>query len=217
MRRLEKRTEPEVLIANGEQWTRDYVQARALGTEKKHERWRHEDIRSRLSVETIKKCAYCEGFVGDVTYPHVEHIKPKSHFPELAHRWPNLTRACETCNKSKGDYYHEDLAVLNPYEDEINDHLDFFGGIVTSKSQEGRGEITRTLLGLNRIDLTYSRLRRLLSIEIMYDKWKAAEEPLRGVLAKGIRSDVLEGEFTATATRFLEHVGFPLSGDSVDG
>lgn len=217
MRRLTKGTEPEVLVTNGAQWNKEYEEAHRAGTlGPRHEHWRHGDIRGALSAETLRKCAYCEGFVGDVSYPHVEHIKPKSHFPGLSHVWTNLTWACEPCNKKKGDYYDQSEPVLDPYEDEATEHLDFFGGIVTVKSNSTRGEITRTLLQLNRIDLAYSRLSRLMSIEDLYDKWKAADDPLRDVLAKAIRTNVLEGEFTATVTQFLEHVGFPMAGESID-
>ncbi|MGW4328654.1 HNH endonuclease [Nocardia sp. NPDC004573] len=210
MRRLTKRDKPEVLADNEEQWTTEYVAARHSGVEKKHEKWRHPEIRDALSEETDRKCAYCESFVADVAYPHVEHIIPKAIHPELAHRWANLTWACPVCNSNKGDFYHATNGILNPYEDDIDEHLRFHGDFASSRLGAQRGDVTVTQLKLNRIDLVHARVRRLMHIKEMLERWHIADDPMRGVLESAIRLDAAEGEFTATVEAYLEREDFPL-------
>src|SRR5712692_2078352 len=47
------------------------------------------------------RCAYCEDSLAD----EIEHIYPKSLFPERAFRWVNYTFACGPCNGPKGNRY----------------------------------------------------------------------------------------------------------------
>ncbi|HSK73529.1 MAG TPA: hypothetical protein VK892_17665 [Pyrinomonadaceae bacterium] len=46
-----------------------------------------------------RRCAYCEDSVGD----EVEHIRPKSFFPEFCFVWENYVYACGNCNSPKGN------------------------------------------------------------------------------------------------------------------
>lgn len=43
-------------------------------------------------------CTYCEVPEKTSASLHLEHIKPKSKFPRLAHEWVNFAIACHTCN-----------------------------------------------------------------------------------------------------------------------
>lgn len=45
-----------------------------------------------------RRCAYCE----DSLAREIEHIWPKSLYPELAFQWPNYLYACDSCNSKKG-------------------------------------------------------------------------------------------------------------------
>ena len=60
-------------------------------------------IRETLGTMCIGsvRCAYCEDSVAD----EVEHIKPKSLFPEDTFRWSNYLFACGPCNGPKNDQY----------------------------------------------------------------------------------------------------------------
>src|SRR5690554_3471582 len=158
MRQLSKQPKPRVLVANEEVWTSDYVGA-PESERTRYERWRHAEIKAGLQVETGGRCAYCESNIEDVSYPHVEHIRPKSRFPELAHHWSNLTSACAQCNTAKGDYFDEEWPVLNPYEDCVSDHIRFLGDFIDWKLGETRGELTVKKLGLNRLELVRARLK----------------------------------------------------------
>jgi hypothetical protein len=186
------------------------LEACKTGTQKKYENWRHPQIRDGLRAETTGRCAYCEGVVADVAYPNVEHIIPKAVHPELAHRWPNLTWACPACNGAKGDYYHPDLPVLNPYEDDIQAHLAFPGGLASHNLGAIRGELTVKQLKLNRYDLVNSRVDRLTKVLEMVERWNEADGQRREALAIGIRLDAAEGEFTAAVFQYLEYLGFPI-------
>lgn len=208
MRKLQKNAKPTILAANEDVWTQAYVNSPAQD-KPKHERWRHPDIKSELNAETSGKCAYCEGAVSDVSYPHVEHIIPKSAYPELAHRWHNLTWACEVCNGNKREYYDRDFPVLNPYTDDIQDHIKFFGGFVSQHFGANRGEITIKKLKLNRPDLVYARAARLSNIREMVERWYEASEPRKEVLAEALRLDALEGEFSTSVLEYLNVMGFP--------
>lgn len=208
MRKLNKSAKPSVLATNEELWTQAYVKSPAEDRPK-HERWRHPDIKDGLHAETSGKCAYCEGVVGDVSYPHVEHIVPKVAHPELAHRWHNLTWACEVCNGNKREYYDKDYPVLNPYVDDIHDHIMFHGGFISQHFGAERGEITIKKLKLNRPDLVYARAERLGKIREMVERWYEASEPRKEVLAEALRLDALEGEFSSSVLQYLNVMGFP--------
>jgi uncharacterized protein (TIGR02646 family) len=53
-------------------------------------------------------CAYCE--VALPTGPHVEHIQPRMHHPDLELEWTNWVLACTNCNSTKG---HEDVPLAS--------------------------------------------------------------------------------------------------------
>ncbi len=51
-----------------------------------------------------RRCMYCE----DSAAWDVEHVKPKSSYPQAAFYWDNFLLACSTCNtRFKGSKYHE--------------------------------------------------------------------------------------------------------------
>lgn len=46
----------------------------------------------------VQRCGYCEDSVGD----EIEHIRPKSLYPERTFAWENYLLACGGCNRAKG-------------------------------------------------------------------------------------------------------------------
>jgi uncharacterized protein (TIGR02646 family) len=48
-----------------------------------------------------RRCCYCEDSVAD----EVEHIKPKSLYPELTFTWSNYLYSCGPCNTQKNNKY----------------------------------------------------------------------------------------------------------------
>ncbi|MEW1952052.1 HNH endonuclease [Terrabacter sp. NPDC080008] len=184
--------------------------AHATEGAKNHEKWRHEQIKLTLRAETNDKCAYCESFIADVAYPHVEHIVPKSLHPELAHTWHNLTWACPRCNVSKDVAYHPTAGVLNPYVDTIEEHLEFYGDLVDCPLGSQRGEATIIACDLNRYELLRSRVARLRAIRQMAERWNAAIDPMRTTIESAIRLDAAQGEYSAHVSAYLRKIGFPL-------
>lgn len=73
-------------------------------------------VKSTLKLLFQKKCAYCESIISHVSYPHVEHWRPKggvtgqpNHkgYYWLASEWNNLLLACSVCNgkSHKGNHF----------------------------------------------------------------------------------------------------------------
>jgi len=65
-------------------------------------------VRTELSKISygVSRCAYCEDSGAD----EIEHLFPKSLFPELAFKWSNYAFACGPCNGPKGNRF----AVIKP-------------------------------------------------------------------------------------------------------
>lgn len=209
MRQLSKTEAPEVLKSNGDTWTQAYVSA-AVKERPRFEKWRHAEIKEALRMETRARCAYCEGIVEDVSYAHVEHIRPKSLFPELAHFWLNLTTACGVCNVNKGDYFVEGNACLDPYNDDLTQFIQPVGPMIDWVAGNARAEITVRRIGLNRSNLVIARTERIANIRDLYVRWHASAEPLRSILEDALRLDALEGEFVQTVVEYLRSKGFPI-------
>lgn len=59
-------------------------------------------VKSTLRTGARKRCAYCRRPMGTHKMSwHIEHIKPKSRFPELMFSMSNLVYACMDCNFTK--------------------------------------------------------------------------------------------------------------------
>lgn len=205
MIRLVKRPEPEVLVDNKERWTEEYAAYKRGESVPKAAARRYADpaVQEALKLETARKCAYCESRIEHIAYPHVEHILPKAARPDLVCDWLNLTLACTKCNLTKGDYYEPDCELVNPYRDEIGDHLIFAGAHVYHRSND-RGLVTIDRIDLNRSELVarrkeaieaYTRIRDLIA--------KSPSGPVREVL-EAQREDLLKGEneYLATTNAF---------------
>lgn len=115
-----------------------------------------------------RKCAYCERkldlfkhtFEGDV-----DHFRPKSKYPQLAHAPTNYALTCDICNRSykgdafpiKGNYVgvtetrpnylkREDpdfVHPLDPTEQKLEEIIGFIGVIAFSKAPKGSREEER--------------------------------------------------------------------------
>lgn len=211
MKAISKLTEPIILRENFQIWTQEYIDAVRDGLElKPFERWRRREIKQVLGDEVAGKCAYCEGFVEDVSYPHVEHIRPKDKRPELAHYWSNLTSACSVCNAKKGNYDSDEFQLINPYVDEVETFVVPLGALVDWVPGSGRGEITVKRLDLNRYELVMSRVRRIGSVRESYERWRVADEPAKEAMQHAITEDAISGEFAASVMAYLRELKFPI-------
>lgn len=191
MIKLRKLEEPEILTINKEAWTAHYIALVASGQAVPNSlknNYRHADIKHQIKRETFGKCAYCESKITHVCPGDIEHILPKSERPELIFNWDNLTLACETCNRTgKRTYYNPHLPLLNPYTDDLGCHLKAYGPMIFYN--DNRGEVTRRVLKLNRMELIERRTERLNSLENLIDKWNREEDP---VVKELLENELLE-------------------------
>jgi hypothetical protein len=115
---------------------------------------------------------YCESKVSHVYYGDVEHLRPKSKFPEFEFDWDNLGYVCARCNGEKLDKWSHETPFINPFIEEPDEHLAALGPFIYHRSGSERGEYTWRELGLNRPDLIERRIDRIDRIRDLIDKTK---------------------------------------------
>ena len=122
-----------------------------------------------LRKSTSGKCMYCESKIDHNSFAHIEHIKPKAtdKFPELEFVWDNLGYSCLKCNVEKGDKYDNDTPFINPYNEDPEKHILFFGYFMYAKQGSERGEYTINELQLNRVGLIERRKERIDKLNAM--------------------------------------------------
>jgi len=120
-----------------------------------------------LRKSTSGKCMYCESKIEHNSFAHVEHIKPKSKFPELEFVWENLGFCCQLCNTNKGQKYNEVTPFIDPYSENPENHLVFLEFMVDPKNDSERGKYSIKELDLNRAGLIERRKERLDKFVIM--------------------------------------------------
>ncbi|MCF0212515.1 MAG: hypothetical protein HUK17_06455 [Bacteroidales bacterium] len=150
-------------------------------------------VKKRLRDDQRGKCCYCEQTRGGGFFD-VEHYRPKKQCQQakgmpimdgyawLENDWDNLLYCCNECNRSnKGSQFplrdpnardidHQDISqeqplLLNPYFDEVVEHLRFseefaVPAILPDGTESDKGRTTIKVLGLNdRIELLSKRQR----------------------------------------------------------
>lgn len=208
MIKLNKTEKPAILINNFNKWTQEYLE----NQDSTKKRYNHPDIKNAVLKETHDKCAYCESKVSHISFGDIEHILPKSKFPELYVEWNNLTFACEKCNRSgKKDYYDEALPLINPYIDNPEDHFYEFGQFIFPKLNDSRAAITIDVIELNRSSLIERRAERIGKISILLRAWnRESNDVLKNRLYEQIIEECREDkEYTSTVKSFLRASQFP--------
>lgn len=162
MIRIEKNPAPARLASKAKDWT-----TQALSTTPGPERQSlirkllnsDKSIKAALLREAAEKCAYCESTMRHVSPGDLEHIIPSSNRPELAFEWKNMILCCYWCNTWKGNYYKEELLLVDPTRDDPNEHLIFCCLHLLGKTD--RGAKTCEQLQLNRNELLQTRKERV--------------------------------------------------------
>ncbi|GAB5426946.1 MAG: hypothetical protein Devi2KO_04050 [Devosia indica] len=170
MRKIEKLAKPEVLVNNEASWTADLLNATPGTKEYKaiEKRYGHADIRNRLRDETKFKCVYCESYIENAGYPHIEHIQPKYTNPHLTFNWENLTIGCHRCNVKKSTTEPSNANYVHPYKDDPEIHFSFVGSFMNPISGEMRAQNMINWLDLNRSGLIISRTEVVHKIRDIY-------------------------------------------------
>lgn len=141
-----------------------------------------------------------------VSFGDIEHILPKSEFPQLVVAWDNLTLACSRCNSRKSSKYDAALPFVNPYLDEPNEHLLFLGPMVYERTD--RGLYTIRELGLNEMPRVEARIRAIEQVANLVARHQTAPAGYkRQALAELIDKVTQEGEYTAAVSTYVSAVG----------
>ena len=157
---------PESLQKNADKWTKELLlQLNIYKTvdsipDKYKDKYRKQDIKKALCEMYNKRCCYCEGRIGAQAYEHIEHLKPKSLFPQECYEWNNLHWVCEICNSgNKNDQWDRENPILSPTEDRIEDYIDvdLTTGEIIAKNNNARADTTIRHTGLNRDKLIEER------------------------------------------------------------
>lgn len=132
--------------------------------------YKHPDIKEAVKNDSFEKCIYCESKVAAVYFGDVEHIKPKSKFPDLKFDWDNLGYVCAKCNNVKSDKWDNELPFINPYTENPDEFLCSTGHFIYHLVGNKRGEITEKEIDLNRVELIEMRKERIDAIRTLADK-----------------------------------------------
>lgn len=192
-----------MLHGNEDAWGREFEIAVANAQNPLPARYRHADIRDQLREDLSGKCAYCESHIEHVAYSHIEHIQPKSRVPADVCRWTNLTLACPVCNTQKGDYFDPEAPLLNPYVDNVEDEVCFYGPMALERSY--RAKLTISRLKLNRADLLFRRHENLRSISKILDLMERAEgdAALIAALKEELGTELKDSSEYASCSRYF--------------
>ncbi len=202
---LRKMAPPEILATKGPEWTAEYLAAKTAGepvSDTVRFRYRHAAVKATLHEETHSKCAYCET---RVSVGETDHILPVKERPELICVWENLALCCKECNRAKGPYYSASEPLINPFVDDPDRHLLFFGPLVLHRSGDDKGMRTTVRLELSRPDLIERRSRRINDLMPLVDRWKVHEEgETKKLLWQLILKEAADdSEYAATVRAYL--------------
>jgi hypothetical protein len=207
VRPLEKGPEPQVLVTSGARLRRAYLDAVTRGDKPLPSPWRHRQIRDALQAETFGRCAYCEGDILAVSFGDIEHHRPRVRYPALVVEWSNLTLACSRCNNSKSSKWDDALPYVNPYEDEIEQHIVFIGPFARGVS--ARGIKTIKDIGLNIVEKAEARQRQIDGVIALYSLWAHAIPEAQPFYAEQIKAFIESSPYSASVMAMLRATGFP--------
>ena len=169
MLKIKRLSEPDSLRINAKGWAKELMkkiveEGSYSAVESKYkDRYRQDDVLERLKEMNSGLCCYCETKINAASYPHIEHRKPKSLFPEDSFQWENLHLACQICNTKKRDQWNEEHEILDSCLDTPADHLKY--SFARLDYITDRGRTTIELCKLNRKGLLEAR--KLIAGEIM--------------------------------------------------
>ncbi len=168
MRHISRPSIPTILQNEGEIETKKLIKLYNQGIRKfsfDRNIYGNDKIREILKKVQFDKCCYCEK---KVEMPDVEHFRPKSHYYWLVYDWKNLLLACETCNRMfkndkfpisdeknqakshNDDIKNENPLLINPYEENPEEFIEFKGTAIFAKNGNQKGKTTISDIGLNR-------------------------------------------------------------------
>jgi len=163
MRNVDRPAQPDSLRRNAANWKRELVKqvGRFRGDSSRvpesfFKHYKKDDVLQTLKSMYNSCCCYCEGFISDVSFDRIEHLKPKRKFPRYTFDWNNLHLICEKCNIFKSDQYDAKNPILDPVIDKpISQHLTYHFYMVKPLSRRGKTTVSHPRL--NRPELKTAR------------------------------------------------------------
>ena len=129
--------------------------------------WKKEWIIQPLSQMTHSKCSFSEVKLGEEgKYLEIEHIHPKSKYPDEVVEWGNMLPICNFCNRKKSSWNTKEKPLVNPM---VDDPKDYFcvtrTGRLIAKNNNKKAKDTIDAYNLNNYDqLQKVRLELILNI-----------------------------------------------------
>lgn len=211
MRNFIRTTEPDSLRRNTSKWTDDLLKAiedfknnDTPVPKNLYNRYKKPDVLDNLKRmygddDGTCLCCYCEAEIEVVSFPQIEHRKPKSIYPESTFDWYNLHLVCGICNKKKDNRYNEDAPILDAVKDiPIKEHLGYKVNQTRGVYREtitDRGITTVKHADLDRSSLLKARLKVFLSmIDAVQNINKLGQSP-RAYTAKKMLRDKCSEEY----------------------
>jgi len=153
--------------------------------------YKHPNNKAALISASFDKCMYCESKISHVYYGDIEHIKPKSKYPELKYKWDNLGYVCAKCNGAKQDKYFEATPFINPYIEDPEVHIIPLGAFLYPKRGSEKGEITIREIALNEnVALVEKRQERIDEVNCAITaSFRTENETLRQMALEELRKE----------------------------
>ena len=140
-----------------------------------------------------------------MAYTHIEHKLPKRKHPQLVCDWKNLTIACPRCNTKKSDYDEPQCPLLDPYVDDVEVVVGFYGPFALARGG-ARSHATIKLLALNRADLLFARGEAIERLDGLLNLVERAAGKPDVLVALWLDIEVITaaaGEFSSACRQFL--------------
>lgn len=174
MIKLTRGDEPAILKVNKQTWAQELKDEMDSGLSinqaSSSKKYNHPDVKESLMRASFGKCMYCESKVRHVDHGEIEHIRPKSVFPQSVFEWENLGFVCSVCNNKKRDQFDTETPIVDPFVDDPSEHLVPFGPTFFPKPGSNRGQITLITVDLNRIDLVERRREKIGQLHTLLEK-----------------------------------------------
>jgi uncharacterized protein (TIGR02646 family) len=195
---IKKNTEPESFTAwkqlENEDWQPSWDN---FGKPEKTE------VHNSLLIEQAFICCYCERRIS-IEASHIEHFKPRKHYPDLKLEYTNFLASCQRdtkpkepihCGKKKDEWYDEELTV-SPL---IKNCADFFrytedGQILATNNNDKKSAAEATI---DKLNLNIDKLKsiRSQSIEGALEGFEDLSNEEREKLVQGFEQTNANGEY----------------------
>lgn len=150
-------------VPHKDQWSKS-----CLEVFKEHVKEYYDDVQNG-------RCAYCRMKVSLATgYYHIEHIAPKSLYPQWMYEPLNLCLACPNCNSAKSakdimsisdvdeiPIHSDAYLIINPHIDKYFEHIEIIDGLLY-RGITDKGKFTIEVCHLTRVELLTERAEKLI-------------------------------------------------------